>query len=131
MTSHSEISKSFDTRWDYNYAALKQYVEENGTSRVPGNISYSFQGRSVPLGPWVAAQRRRYRAGLLPTGRANNLAALACWAWGPLLPGPGEDAARNEDIRVMRDSGASLAKIGDAFGLSRQRIHQIVSSRGR
>jgi len=39
-----------------------------------------------------------------------------------------EEAKRRAEIIVMRESGMSLAKVGEKFGVSRQRVHQIVTA---
>lgn len=122
-----DITKTFDTRWDHNYAALEQYVAREGNARVTGNHHEDFHGTPTPLGSWVAAQRRRYRLGKLPAGRANRLDVLPGWEWGPLSPGPGARTQRNADIIALRESGLSLAQIGEQYGLSRQRVHQIIA----
>lgn len=131
MTSitHHEITRSYDTRWDHNYAALLQYVERTGTSRVPSGHAETFEGRNVPLGTWVAAQRHRYHLpnSPLPAGRIAKLEALRGWTWGPLASGPREKADRNAAIRAQRAAGRSLAAIASEFGVSRQRVHQILA----
>ena len=37
-----------------------------------------------------------------------------------------KDDARNRQIRALRAQGLTLQKIADRYGLSRQRIHQVV-----
>jgi hypothetical protein len=122
-----DIAKTFDTRWDRNYAALEQYVNREGNARVTGTHQEDFHGTIVPLGTWVAAQRRRHRSGQLPAGRAGRLEAFAGWEWGPLSPGPGARSERNAEIVALREAGLSLAQIGEQYGLSRQRVHQILA----
>jgi hypothetical protein len=115
-------------RWSHYHNALTQYVERTGHARVPATHIETLDDSPVKLGAWVAYTRQRYRAGLLSTERASELAGLPGWEWGPLRPGPSADHARNMQIRTLRSQGISLQKIGDEFGLSRQRVHQIVRS---
>lgn len=126
---HGDITRSFNTRWDHHYAALLQYVDREGTSRVPSSHKEPFETGEVPLGTWVATQRQRQRAGFLPPGRAALLADLPDWEWGPLRPGPSAEDGRNAEIRRMRAEGATLAEIGERFSISRQRVHQIAPVR--
>ena len=125
MASHAEITRSYHTRWDHHYAALEQYVEREGSSRVPGPHREQFGGVDVPLGTWIATQRLRQRRGFLPPGRAALLEALPDWEWGPLPPGPQAQDERNAEIRRLRAEGVTLAEIGRRFGITRQRVHQI------
>ncbi len=116
-------------RWERYIEALNRYVQRTGNARVPAQHTEVFDdGTSVKLGPWVGYVRTRYRAGLLSVERAQSLASIPGWEWGPLRPGPAADAMRNAQILTLRSQGVSLQKIGDQFGLSRQRIHQIVTS---
>lgn len=126
----TEPPRTYDTRWDHHYAALAQYAARTGTTRVPSTHREPFEGQSVPLGAWVSAQRRRGRAGLLSAGRHAKLAGLADWAWGPLPPGPNCHDERNAAILARRAEGASFGAIATEYGLTRQRVHQIVT-RGR
>lgn len=118
-------------RWTLYTTALHQYTDRTGNARVPATHTETLNPGSpdetpVRLGSWVAYVRQRYRAGLLSIDRATELAGLPGWEWGPLRPGPSADHARNMRILTLRAEGVSLQKIGDEFGLSRQRIHQIV-----
>ena len=124
---NTDIAKTFDTRWDHNYAALEQYVAREGNAQVVSTHHEDFHGTLVPLGSWVAAQRRRYRGGHLPAGRLARLEAFPGWQWGPLSPGPRARTERNTEIIAQRDAGLSLAQIGEQYGLSRQRVHQIIA----
>ena len=118
-----------DERWTRCLEALIRYAERTGNARVPAtHIETLSDGTPVKLGTWVTYVRQRYRAGLLSVARAQELADVPGWEWGPLRPGPRADAERNQEIRVLRTQGVSLQKIGDQFGLSRQRIHQILRS---
>ena len=74
MNDHTEITRSFNTRWDHHYAALKQYVEREGTARVLSGHKEQFGNVLVPLGAWAATQRQRRQ--LLPPGRAALLEEL-------------------------------------------------------
>jgi hypothetical protein len=115
-------------RWSRYIEALHNYATRTGNARVPASHIELTNDGTLNLGSWVAYVRQRYRAGLLSTDRANDLAAVPGWEWGPLQPGPAADHLRNAEILTMRAQGISLQKIGDQFGLTRQRIHQIVRS---
>lgn len=130
MSDHSEVTRSFHTRWDHNFAALQQFVAREGTSRVPSGHRELFDGKSVALGTWCSTQRQRQKAGFLPPGRAAMLETLPKWEWGPFRPGPAERSERNDEIRRMRQAGVTLAEIGEKFGITRQRVHQIAPVRG-
>lgn len=113
-------------RWNQYLAALNAYAERNGHARVPSSHIENLNGTAVNLGTWVGYIRQRQRAGLLSQERIDALNAVRGWEWGPLRPGPPADSVRNTQIMSLRSTGASLQSIGDAFGLSRQRVHQIV-----
>jgi hypothetical protein len=118
-----------DDRWERYLKAVNNFSERNGHARVPiSHVEVLADGTSVKLGPWVGYIRQRYRAGLLTVGRAEQLGRIPGWEWGPLRPGPIADDQRNMRIVALRKEGASLQCIGDEFGLSRQRIHQILRS---
>jgi hypothetical protein len=118
-------------RWEEHVAALSRYVARTGNARVQStHVETTGGGGTINLGAWVTYVRQRYRAGHLSVERAQQLSAFEGWEWGPLQPGPAPDAIRNTEILALRSSGASLQKIGDRYGLSRQRIHQIVRLEG-
>lgn len=116
-----------EAKWSRYTGALKSFVDREGHVRVPATHIEQTEGGAVSLGAWVAYIRQRYRSGLLPTVKADELTRqFPDWEWGPLRPGPATDETRNQSIKQMRDGGQSLQKIGEVFGLSRQRVHQIV-----
>lgn len=118
-------------RWQRHLDALHTYIAREGHSRVPATHIETITRHGTPeqlaLGTWVSYARQRYRAGKLSPARIADLAGLTDWEWGPLRPGPSADELRNAEIMAMRHDKASLREIGDAFGLSRQRVHQIVA----
>jgi hypothetical protein len=111
--------------------ALSAFSAREGHARVPAShVETLADGSPVNLGAWVGYIRQRKRAGLLPQSRVDAIGAVPGWEWGPLRPGPTADAARNTEILTLRSQGVSLQRIGDQFGLSRQRVHQIVTAHG-
>jgi hypothetical protein len=118
-------------RWTRYITALNAYVSRTGNARVPASHTETLgDGTAVMLGAWVGYLRQRKRAGLLPEARIAEIDTVPGWEWGPLRPGPSADHARNAEILTLRSQGISLQRIGDQFGLSRQRVHQIVRSVG-
>lgn len=115
-------------RWNRYLAALDTYAKRTGHARVPASYSEKIDGTDLNLGTWVGYIRQRKRAGLLSDERIAALETVPGWEWGPLPPGPTADETRNAEILTLRSQGVSLQRIGDEFGLSRQRIHQIVRS---
>jgi hypothetical protein len=114
-------------KWNLYLSALTAYVEKNGHARVPAShVETLDDGTVLNLGTWVGYVRQRQRAGLLSPERTEILTATLGWQWGPLPPGPTADIERNLEIMTLRSQGISLQRIGDQFGLSRQRVHQIV-----
>jgi hypothetical protein len=65
--------------WDDGLAALCRYVEDHGTTRVPQGLTFA----GVPLGNWVARQRREYAKGTLDPKRQRALEELPTWSWDP------------------------------------------------
>ena len=66
-------------QWDDALTALKRYVEEYGATSVPQG--FAFDG--IPLGNWVARQRREYAKGTLDRNRQRTLEQLPTWSWDP------------------------------------------------
>jgi hypothetical protein len=123
------MSETRSAKWARYTEALQSFVDRESHARVPATHIEPTSAGAVNLGAWVAYVRQRYRAGLLPAAQAEELTrGFPDWEWGPLRPGPATDEKRNRAIKDMRDNGTSLAKIGEVFGLSRQRVHQIVQS---
>jgi len=120
-----------EDRWNQYLTALEAFSTREGHARVPAShVERLDDGAVVNLGAWVGYIRQRKRAGLLPQTRVDAISAVPGWEWGPLRPGPTADAARNKEILTLRSQGVSLQRIGDQFGLSRQRVHQIVAAHG-
>ena len=114
--------------------ALRGFQQREGHTRVPaGHVEDRAQdsGSAAPvnLGYWVSYIRSRKRAGLLPAERVDQIEQwVHGFEWGPLKPGPrpGGTSTRDDEIRAYRQNGMSLQKIGERYGLTRQRVHQIV-----
>lgn len=119
-----------EARWTRYYTAILQYATRTGTARVPTNHTETIDGGAVvALGSWVGYIRQRQRAGLLSADRVEALNQIPGWFWEALRPGPPTDAQRDSEILSLRQQGVSLQEIGDRFGLSRQRVHQIVKGK--
>lgn len=117
-----------NTTFEDYIAALGRYAAREGHTRVPiSHTELDSAGRSIKLGTWVGYIRQRYRRGGLDESRAKILTGLPGWEWGPLAPGPRAKTSRDEEIRNLRGSGLSLQNIADSYGISRQRVHQIVT----
>lgn len=116
------------TRWDKRLEALDAFVEREGHALVPANYIETSNGSDISLGSWVSYLRTRHKKGALSPERVAKLEAYPGWEWGPLRPGPKPNTSRDEEIRRMRADNKSLQEIGTEFNLSRQRIHQIVST---
>ena len=106
------------------YQALVRYTATTGSALVPAD---HVEG-DIKLGAWVSYLRTRYHNNKLSSGEIELFEELPGWQWGPLRPGPKSDKERDAAIRQMRSDKMSLAQIGEQYGLSRQRIHQIVTS---
>lgn len=102
--------------------ALDAYVTEHGTALVP--TTHVQDGYN--LGSWVTYIRSRYRKGSVKQELVRYLESLPGWNWGPLSPGPGAKTDRNVQIIERINEGQSLALVANEFGVTRQRIHQIV-----
>lgn len=114
------------SRWQTHITALHAYANREHHTKVPTNHIETIDGNPINLGTWVSYTRQRGRTGLLSPERTAELNQIEGWFWNAQRPGPATDEQRNADIMKMRDSGVSLQKIGDHFGISRQRVHQIV-----
>lgn len=116
---------AYESRFNHNLGALRQYASREGNCDVPYAHIEQYDGRDVPLGRWVAYLRTRYRSGSLNASRAASLETVAGWYWDLRKPGPRPKSDRNEEIRMLRAQGVSLATIAETYGLSKQRIHQL------
>lgn len=116
-------TQTYSATWSDRIAALTVFVNREGTALVPSN----YEEGNLNLGSWVSYLRTRRNNGKLSQAKIEQLESFQGWEWGPLRPGPKTDAQRDATIRDMRANNMSLAAIGDVFGLSRQRIHQIVN----
>jgi hypothetical protein len=113
-------------KWARNIKALEIFVDTHGHARVPAITRVSVDGSDISLGSWVSYLRVKYRAGSLSSEKQAQLEGFAGWSWGPCKPGPLGDAQRDEAMLNARKSGRSLQSIADEYGLSRQRVHQIL-----
>jgi hypothetical protein len=113
-------------RWQEHLAALNQYINRTGSALVPSNHIEVYGGRNIALGAWVSYNRQRHRNGTLSAERTSTLSALTGWKWEKQQPGRRYDKARDANILERYKSGVSAKSLADEFGLSRQRVHQIV-----
>ena len=113
-------------KWSRNIKALEQFVNQNGHALVPASAKVEVDGVIVSLGSWVSYLRMKHRSGRLTQDRQAQLEQFPRWSWGPCKPGPTGDAQRDEAMLLARNSGRSLQSIADEYGLSRQRVHQIL-----
>lgn len=113
-------------RWQEHLTALTQYINRTGTSMAPANHVEIVNGRNVAIGAWVAYNRQCHRNGTLPADRAAILSALPGWKWEKQQPGRRYDKNRDTLITEKYYAGSSAKALADEFGLSRQRIHQIL-----
>lgn len=118
------------SKWNKNIQALSTYVAENGTALVPTSYKCSADGETISLGSWVTYVRIKYRAGTLAIERTAQLESFPGWTWGPCKPGPTGNPDRDSAMVQARQVGRSLQSIGDEYGLSRQRVHQILNRMG-
>jgi len=118
--------RDYATRWDHHHAALTQYAQREGHTRVPARHTETLNGTPLPLGAWVTEQRRQHRSGRLPAPRAQLLTGLPGWTWGPLPPGPPANPSRRHEMLELRAAGLTLTAIATRYGLSRQRVSQIL-----
>ncbi|MET8422121.1 Helicase associated domain protein [Streptomyces sp. NPDC005098] len=58
--------------WQRGYDAARRYFEREGSLEVP----YEHAEGAYPLGRWLSDQRRAYRAGTMPSERADELDEL-------------------------------------------------------
>jgi hypothetical protein len=124
------MSNVYSQRFTQRLDALRAFAVEHGHTDVPIAHTAHTPAGDLDLGRWVAYVRARHRKGALAPERAAPLEALPGWTWEPRRPGPKPLADRNAEIRGLRADGASLDSIAETFGLSKQRVHQLVQ-RGR
>ena len=65
-------------RWETSFAAILEYVRDNGHARVP--VAFRT-GQDFRLGGWVAEQRTAYSEGRMSQDRKDRLEALPGWTW--------------------------------------------------
>lgn len=87
-----------DSRWDYWYSALEDYVRVNGSARVPRSDRGS--DRADQLANWVQTQRTSYAKGSLRHDRITRLEVLPGWVWDP------HEAAWEEGFTKIREYAA-------------------------
>ena len=118
------------SKWNRNITALREYVDKHGNALVPTACKWEINGETISLGSWVTYVRIKHRSGTLSPERTAELASFTGWQWGPCKPGPSGNPDRDKAMVIARQDGRSLQSIGDEYGLSRQRVHQILSRLG-
>lgn len=117
-------------RWNRYYESLVKYQQRFGDALVPtSHVEFLDDGEELNLGNWVSYMRTRFKNNDLSQERVRLLESVPTWEWGPIRPGPKSKQGvllRNTDIVNQHNRGISLAAIARQYGLSRQRIHQIV-----
>ena len=113
-------------KWVRNITALEKYIQQNGHARVPAASKIEVDGIIVALGSWVSYLRVKHKSGTLAAEKRQQLESFPAWTWGPCKPGPVGDEARDGAMLQAREQGRSLQSIADEYGLSRQRVHQIL-----
>ena len=68
-----------DTRWDFWFGVLEEYVRRNGTARVVRRLN--GPENELKLAHWVQTQRSWHARGGLRPDRAARLDALPGWVW--------------------------------------------------
>lgn len=117
-----------NNKWNTHITALQNYVTRTGTARVPRNHVEATEFGEVRLGAWVSYVRHRQRKGHLTVEQESTLSSLPNWQWAPFRAGRIGDPERDARIVARARQGERLRALADEFGLTRQRIHQIVKS---
>jgi len=115
-------------KWNTHITALRNYVSRTGTARVPRNHVEATEFGEIRLGAWVSYVRHRQRKGHLTTEQEVTLASLRNWSWEPLPAGRIGNPERDARIIARASEGERLRALADEFGLTRQRVHQIVKN---
>ena len=111
-----------------NVRALNQFRLREGHCKVPATHIEMYEFDPVRLGNWVNYTRGRHRKNELPSERVCALEMTPKWEWGPLRRGPHRKLERDAEILTARRGGQTMPQIARRYGLSRQRIHQIVTA---
>lgn len=122
----SLLTMKTSEKWARNIKALEIYVAEHGHARVPAAAQVEVDGVPVSIGSWVSYLRVKNKLGSITPEKKEVLERFPSWSWGPCKPGPLGDAERDAQMLQARATGRSLQSIADEYGLSRQRVHQIL-----
>lgn len=71
----------FESDFQQGLGALRQFVEREGTIRVPSRHVETFGGEAVRLAAWNSNRHMAYRNGQLSEERIEALEALPGWVW--------------------------------------------------
>ncbi len=97
--------QALQTKWEEGFACLSEYVEREGSARLP----QSHVEDGFALGRWVSKQRGAFARGTLDAERQSRLAALPGWTWQPKEARWQEGFARLSEY-VRREGSARVPK---------------------
>ena len=112
--------------------AMQQFQIRESHCRIPSGHVELYGGTELRLGAWAANLRNRYRNDGLRPEQIQNLELFPGWDWSLQARGRrrrtgAQRKTRDQLILDARRTGRSMHQIGEDFGLTRQRISQIVA----
>jgi hypothetical protein len=121
------MSNVYSQRFTQRLNALRAYAERTGSVEMPADHIEHTPDGPIELARWVAYLRARHNKNALPPERTAPLEQLPGWSWEPRRSGPKPRfAARDQQMRDMRAEGMTLDAIAEQFGVSKQRVHQLM-----
>lgn len=105
--------------------AFVKFKQENGSGYVPVSATIQHNGTTLKIGTWAANVRYRAKQGTLNPQNKATLDGLG-FQWEATSRG---NAQRIADMKADREAGLSLDKVGKKYGITRQRVHQILKGR--
>ncbi len=112
--------------------AMHQFQLREGHCRIPAVHVEQYGDKELRLGAWAANLRNRYRNDGLRPEQIQNLELFPGWDWSLQARGRrrwtgARHKTRDQRILDARKTGRSIRQIGEDFGLTSQRIYQIVA----